>query len=471
MASGSFINPADQWYPGIYDESQSLTTIKADQRYLRIGGTGYLTSLSVLNGLTSASGSITGALDVGSLTIGGLPISNSPSSLTFASGGSYLAQETNKIVLKGSSSQFNDSVLIIQPGGVLSSQSMLRLTNAYGGQQLSFDYIEQPTNPEPKMRMCSYSSPINITSGTSSSSPMLYLGANGGSIGLFRHDPNSLWKVDLAGGMRIEGSAGLTIGFLTPNANTQLAVCDPNMTNGSSKIFRLGHSDTSRNSFSFTYFHSSSGSTSNRLSIQPSGFSDSLVISSGGYVGIGTSNPTAPLHVATVLSSITTTTNIAVNTYVYTIANGGTNQNLGGGPVSVSNVSARFSANVWIQDSIFCTSDRRMKKDIKPIEFDLDHYSKLNPVSYQFINESKTSLGLIAQELLPICSEAVNLVPNERMKVEQEGDIENVMMLVDYNSINIMNVVAIKKLIDEVKDLRSIVDKLVSKPALAKWMK
>ena len=56
------------------------------------------------------------------------------------------------------------------------------------------------------------------------------------------------------------------------------------------------------------------------------------------------------------------------------------------------------------------------------------------------------------------------------MKKETEDDIEGYQYTVDYSQLSVMNTAAIKKLIAEVRELRSIVETLTSKPALAKWI-
>lgn len=176
-----------------------------------------------------------------------------------------------------------------------------------------------------------------------------------------------------------------------------------------------------------------------------------MTITNAGRVGINTDIPTCGLDVATGENSVLFTTNIMVNTYSYQISSN-IHANFGGGPFS-ANICARFRGSVWIQDRLWATSDRRLKKDIEPIDFSLDHYKLLNPVSYKWKNSEQIQLGLIAQEVKNVCSEAVSIVENKNMKVETEDDIEGAQYTVDYNAINMMNVIAIKKLIERVEQL------------------
>lgn len=184
-----------------------------------------------------------------------------------------------------------------------------------------------------------------------------------------------------------------------------------------------------------------------------------MSITNAGRVGINTDIPTCGLDVAVAENSVLFTNNIAINTFSYSIS-ANTHGNFGGGPFSAG-ICGRFRGSVWIQDRLWATSDRRLKTDIKPIDFSLDHYKLLNPVSYKWKNSEQIQLGLVAQEVKNVCSEAVSIVENKNMKVEKDGDIEGAQYTVDYNAINMMNVVAIKKLVEKVSRLEFILDKII----------
>jgi len=65
---------------------------------------------------------------------------------------------------------------------------------------------------------------------------------------------------------------------------------------------------------------------------------------------------------------------------------------------------------VWAVDGTINTSDRRLKKDIQPINYGLTEVMKLNPVSFLWNQEGmdrERRLGFIAQELQPILKEVV----------------------------------------------------------------
>jgi len=253
------------------------------------------------------------------------------------------------------------------------------------------------------------------------------------------------------------------INTATPNGNYQLTV-NKSATkagisvNGNATILKLqnsGGSTSDRTSFEMTH------NTTWECSLGGSGHStapNSLYWYNGGYrmcltpsgrLGINTASPFCPL-VVNGFSSLTIT-DIGTSTMAYNISNN-TWTNLGGGPVSY-NISAYFSSAIHVQNTIYCSSDRRLKENIQPLEITEEHYQKLMPKSYSYKNDDKTKLGLIAQDVLGICREAVMMNPNEKLEIEQEGDIQGVQLNIDYQSILMMSVAIIKKLIDRMDKL------------------
>jgi hypothetical protein len=186
-----------------------------------------------------------------------------------------------------------------------------------------------------------------------------------------------------------------------------------------------------------------------------------MTLTSIGRLGIGTATPSCGLDVATGENLVTTTTNIAINTLSYNVSNN-TWSNLGGGVVSVT-MTARIRGSAWIQDKIYATSDRRLKTDITPLDFTLEHYNKLNPVSYKWKNNEKTMLGVIAQDMQNICAESITAIENPNMKKENDDDTAGYQLTVDYNCINMMNVVAIKKLIKIIETQNNKINNIESK--------
>lgn len=182
-----------------------------------------------------------------------------------------------------------------------------------------------------------------------------------------------------------------------------------------------------------------------------------MCLLNNGRLGIGTTTPRTTLEVTGNVSQ--TTVPFATNTYSYNVSNN-TWTNNGGGPFSY-NVCAWFNGNIYVNNSIYNASDRRLKEDIKPIDLDLKMYQKLKPCSYNYKNDTKRQLGFIAQEMLTVCGEAVTMTDNENLKKEEEGDIEGIQMNIDYKQISVLNVAAIQKLLDRISMLEDIVTKFV----------
>ena len=66
-------------------------------------------------------------------------------------------------------------------------------------------------------------------------------------------------------------------------------------------------------------------------------------------------------------------------------------------------------SEVWANDGSINTSDRRLKQDIRPIDYGLTHVMDLEPVSFRWISrpEAGVRLGLIAQEVAEVIPEVV----------------------------------------------------------------
>ncbi|GMF24687.1 unnamed protein product [Phytophthora lilii] len=181
--------------------------------------------------------------------------------------------------------------------------------------------------------------------------------------------------------------------------------------------------------------------------------STAMILTTAGRLGVGTTSPVAPLHVSGVANY--TITNIATNTYIYNVSNN-TWANLGGGPVTIS-IAAFFVDDIYVQNSVYTSSDRRSKENIKDIDLDIERYKLLKPSSYNYKNQlDKTKIGLIGQDVAKVCGEALIFNENANMKVEEEGDIEGLQLGMDYNAITVLNVAVIKQLISRIENLNQV---------------
>jgi hypothetical protein len=132
-----------------------------------------------------------------------------------------------------------------------------------------------------------------------------------------------------------------------------------------------------------------------------------MVINSGGYVGIGTTNPTVPLYVAI-------SANISVAGGYYFATNTGT-VTFSTGPQDVSILASQYIvSNV----GFLASSDMRIKKNIQHVTNSLEKLSKLDIVEYDKIDykENGADIGIIAQNVETILpksiSKSTKYIPN-----------------------------------------------------------
>ncbi|MBU0764235.1 MAG: tail fiber domain-containing protein, partial [Bacteroidetes bacterium] len=75
--------------------------------------------------------------------------------------------------------------------------------------------------------------------------------------------------------------------------------------------------------------------------------------------------------------------------------------------------SLRWTA-IYAVNGTIQTSDKRLKKDIKDMSYGLDEIMKLHPVSFTWKeNDNGTHLGLVAQDVLPVIKEVVDIGEDE----------------------------------------------------------
>ncbi|KAG3059325.1 hypothetical protein PI124_g22954 [Phytophthora idaei] len=89
--------------------------------------------------------------------------------------------------------------------------------------------------------------------------------------------------------------------------------------------------------------------------------STKMTLTTDGRLGIGTTSPRAGIEVIGTYTY--TITNITTNTYIYNVSNNGW-ANLGGGPVSIS-ICAFFNDDIYVNNSVYTSSDRRLKENIQ----------------------------------------------------------------------------------------------------------
>jgi uncharacterized protein YqgQ len=147
-----------------------------------------------------------------------------------------------------------------------------------------------------------------------------------------------------------------------------------------------------------------------------------LFVTAGGLIGIGTTSPDCPLHVA---SSSSLNTNVGSQRFYAFDAVGSTT---GGTTCSISIITDH---GIWIKGNntsgrLWLTSDQRMKTNVVNLNADkmMNIFRNLRPISFDYIdnmkNSNKKQLGFIAQEVNEVLPEGITLnsdvIPNNMIK-------------------------------------------------------
>jgi trimeric autotransporter adhesin len=140
-----------------------------------------------------------------------------------------------------------------------------------------------------------------------------------------------------------------------------------------------------------------------------------LRITNNGSVGIGTTSPSANLHVngSAIISTGLTTASAQITNSLVAI---GTSNTVGsifttGGNVGMGTTAPSYAlqvaGDVYASGDVISFSDARLKTDIETIENALDKIKSLRGVYYKHIQTQKRGVGLIAQEAQQVIPEAV----------------------------------------------------------------
>lgn len=186
-----------------------------------------------------------------------------------------------------------------------------------------------------------------------------------------------------------------------------ISALETSMSAGSTRYIAFGQSASSLNEAQFEFWYVGSGSTSNMLSLLLNS-KRIMSLTGAGYVGIGITNPSYPLYVAT-----------AGTTYSGTSRNffgQSTTTAFGTNGSSSTNVSAVFAGDVInIAGNYVAMSDARLKKDIISLDtyYCLELLLQLRVVEHDYIDNykfPKKKINFIAQEVEQVIPLAVETV-------------------------------------------------------------
>ncbi len=147
---------------------------------------------------------------------------------------------------------------------------------------------------------------------------------------------------------------------------------------------------------------------------------NAVTVLKNGNMGIGTTSPQAPLHVAG---------QVRIGTIEH-IEDGGINELSFYGDIrpvtdnlyDLGTSSFRFN-DVYATSGVVNTSDARLKQNVKNLDYGLEAVMKLRPVTFEWKDDAfpEPKLGLIAQEVLGVVPEVV-VTHDEKQTEAKDGD-------------------------------------------------
>ncbi len=190
-----------------------------------------------------------------------------------------------------------------------------------------------------------------------------------------------------------------------------------------------------------------------------------MVLNSSGYVGIGVTAPSSPLHIDT---------NFDVPLYINctsTDPNGVIKINVPAtniiGPLlnteymmflKAGSMIAKISINSAGTGVDYVTSsDKRLKENIQPTHYSIDDVMKINVADYTFKSDKNKiqQIGFIAQELNQVYPQAVN--PGKNDELDENGLPKNPWM-VDYSKLTPLLVKATQDLKKELEEKQTMIN-------------
>jgi hypothetical protein len=210
--------------------------------------------------------------------------------------------------------------------------------------------------------------------------------------------------------------------------------------------------------------------TSNDFAIMTNN-SRRMTIKASGLIGIGTSSPSAPLHITSNLTyTWNSLLNVGITVYRLRTDSGATESGGQGNSITYTNVAALFSGYIGCEAMVM-QSDRRLKQDIADVPIGrvecLYKCLKIKSYRWKAHPDKFKELGLIAQDVLDQgLVDLVAKIPDSDPELEQSNDPwlepKGVKLHVDYSKLSIYNVRIIQGLMERVEELEA---KLAKKEA------
>lgn len=286
---------------------------------------------------------------------------------------------------------------------------------------------------------------FGLSSGTGATS------TNGLKLGTLSNNDFSLFT-NAGIRMVIKANASIGLGSNASTADKTLCLLD-GIAGVTTTSFRIGNTLTTNNCMSMEWICSGgSGSGGNGLHFNPYGTSDAMVINCNGYVGIG-GNGLYPLDIF----SYRTSTVVAP----YALSESTTASYVASPNLSGQNISLNCLHSALFLEKVFISSDRRLKKNIAPINLKVARqFLNVQPVVYHKREQADNDMlnfGYIAQDIMKnSIGELLCHVDNDNMKIEEDGDIPGIQFNVQYDKVApLLHVI--------VKEHDNIIEKLKSK--------
>jgi hypothetical protein len=224
---------------------------------------------------------------------------------------------------------------------------------------------------------------------TPSSVPALSVSL-GGTVGIATSAPSTSYKLDVTGGIHSTASTWIT---------------DNTLTTGNSISLILGKSPANNGDVGLIQYNYVGTNATNSIGLGFWGGNNRMVVTTAGYVGIGTTTPSYPLHITNNGGSYTWPS----SGYYMSTATNSTSGAAGG---SSPNNAILASGAITTNTGFYASSDSRIKNEL-PTDINIASIDDLRVVEFDYVDKLKHSqvkqIGFIAQEVRAVVPDAVQL--------------------------------------------------------------